>query len=186
MLRALRAATGDAMRVLAVSGLILLFSSAAFGESFTSDRYGFSADFPDKPTIGEPRGSETDAKGNFISTTVIIQTGVQGFYTAMVTVDSYVVPTAIDTPSTLRAMVTSFVSELDGTATSSRPGKLDGYRARFFTYDTPNHTAAGKGIAVVVPGKKPRTYLVLTMRTPLATDDEIADLDKFIASFHVK
>jgi hypothetical protein len=173
------------LAVLAYSCICLLLVPA-WADPFVSDQYHFTADFPAPPTVGTPQGSETDERGNFISTSVMIQTQVQGVYTAMVTVDNYVVPLKIDTPSLLLAMAHSFVDELNAKTTASKSGKLDGYRARFFSYDTPDHSKAGKGIVVIVPGKKPRTYLVVTMYTPLASQDEIAALDSFIASFHTK
>ena len=173
--------------ILAYTCLLLsLLLAPASGETFTSDQYDFTAEFPAQPSVGTPQGSETDSKGNFISTSVMIQVQVQGIYTAMVTVDSYVVPLKIDSSSTLLAISRSFVAQLNATTTSSKPGKRDGRRARFFSYGTADHSMMGKGIVVVVPAKKPRTYLVLTMHTPLASEDEIAALDKFLDSFHVK
>ncbi len=171
---------------IAACSCLFLLSAPAFGETFTSEEYGFTAEFPARPTVGPPQGSETDSKGNFISTSVMIKTQVLGVYTAMVTVDSYLVPLKIDPSSTLLAISRSFVAQLDATTTSSKPGRLDGYRARFFSYDTADHSASGKGIVVIVPAKKPRTYLVLTMHTSAASADEIAALDKFLDSFHVK
>ena len=180
---------GDAMRISAIilAGLCLcLLPNAAFGEVFTSDQYGFSADFPAPPAVGKPQGSETDAKGNFISTSVITKTQVNGIYTAMVTVESYVVPMKVEPSSTLLAMSRSFAAQLDATITSSKAGRLDGHRARFFSYEARDHSSSGKGVVVLVQAKKPRSYMVLSMHTSLASEGEIAALDKFIASFHVR
>ena len=167
----------------AIVASLALFSAAAFGEGVVSIKYGFSAEFPMAPSFSEPQGAETDANGKTISNTVMIQDAMPGSYTAMVTVDSYIVPIKIDAPSTLQAMTKGFVAQLDARTTSSKPGQFDGKPARFFAYDTADHSVAGNGMIVLVPSKKPRIYLVITSHTPMASADQIAALDKFIKSF---
>ncbi len=171
------------MRTIAAVLAFLVLIPAAYGESFVSNKYGFSAEFPSQPSVGIPQGSETDASGKFVSQSVNIMAESQGVYTAMVTVDSYTVPVKIDASPTLTAMVRSFVAQLDAVATSSKPGKLEGRPARFFTYATADRSIAGSGIVVLVPSKKPRIYMIVTMHTPLASDGQIAALDKFLKSF---
>jgi hypothetical protein len=165
---------------------LCLVAAGASGQTYSSDQYGFTAEYPAEPAVGVSQGGETGAKGKFISNSVIIQARVLGVWTAMVTVESYTVPRKIDAGSTLAAMPKLFASQLDATLTSSKPGKVDGYKARFFTYQTRDKATMGNGIAIVVPSAKPRTYLVLTSRTSIASDQNVADLDKFIASFHLK
>lgn len=162
----------------------LLFVSAASAETFVSNKYGFTADFPVAPVVGAERNSETTDAGKVISRSVEIKAESTGVYTALVTVDSYIVPTKIDAASTLRTMVKMFVVQLDARATSSKPSKLDGFPARYFSYETPNHNTAGSGVAVIVHGKLPRIYLVVTMHTSMASPDEVAALEKFVKSFH--
>ena len=172
------------MRLLtAIIAWLALVSAAAFGESYISSKYGFSADFPASPAIGEPQGAESGANGKTISNTVMIQDAAPGVYTAMVTVDSYIVPVKIDSSTTLQVMVKGFVALLDAKLTSNKPGKFDGKPARFFAYDTADHSVAGNGMMVLVPSKKPRIYLVITSHTPIASADQIAALDKFFKSF---
>ncbi len=174
------------MRTLAaVVAAGLLFASAACAETFVSNKYGFSADFPIPPVVGSEQNSETNDAGKVISRSVEIKAESTSIYTALVTVDSYIVPTRINAGSTLKTMVKMFVVQLDGRATASKPGKVDGFPARFFSYDTPDHKLAGDGVAVIVPGKLPRIYLVVTMHTPMASPDEVAALAKFVASFHL-
>ncbi len=174
------------LSVLAAFACLSVISLAANGQPFSSDQYGFTAEFPADPVVGQPQAAETNAHGKVISHSVMIQTQVMGVYTAMVTVESYIVPTRINTGKRLAAMPRSFVSGLDAVLTSSKPGRLDGHRARFFTYKTRGHVSSGRGIAVVVPGRLPRTYLVLTNHTSLASDGEVAALDRFITSFQLK
>ena len=168
----------------AVLAAALLFVSSAGAEIFVSNKYGFSADFPVSPVVSPEQNSETNDAGKVISRSAEIKAESTGIYTALVTVDSYIVPTKVDAPSTLRTMVRMFVVQLDARATASKPGKVDGFPARFFSYETPDHQTAGDGVAVIVPGKLPRIYLVVTMHTPMASPDEVANLAKFIKSFH--
>lgn len=162
----------------------LLFVSAASAETFVSNKYGFTADFPVAPVVGAEQNSETNDAGKVISRSVEIKAESTGIYTALVTVDSYIVPTKVDVASTLRTMIKMFVVQLDARATESKPTKLDGFPARTFSYKTPDHATAGNGVAVIVPGKLPRIYFVVTMHTAMASPAEIATLDKFVASFH--
>lgn len=174
------------MRILsaiAACALVVLLPTTASGETFSSDQYGFSAEFPAEVTVGDPQGSETDAKGNYVSKSVIIQSRVMGVWTAMVTVDTYTVPRKIDTNSALATMPKMFAAQLDATITSSKPGKVGPYKARFFSYQTNDKNSAGKGIMIVVPTAKPRTIQVLTSHTNLASEQNIADLEKFLSSF---
>lgn len=177
------------MRMLSMAvafACLCVLSVSAGAQPFSSDQYGFSAEFPGEPAVGRPQSAETDAKGKVIANSVMVQSQVMGVYTAMVTVESYIVPTKIDIGTTLAAMPKLFVDQLDAVMTSSKPGKLDGHRARFFSYETRDHASSGKGIAVVIPGKLPRTYLVLTNYTSIASEENKAALDRFITSFHVK
>ena len=173
------------MAMLAVAAAFLVFVPAQAG-TYTSDQLGFSAEFPIDPEVGTPQASETDAKGKAIADSVIVQARVLGMWNAMVTVDSYIRPAKIDAATTLAAMPKLFVGQLDGTLTSSKAGKVDGKPARFFSYTTKDKSSSGKGIAIVVAGAKPRTYLVLTSATSMASAENNADLEKFLASFHVK
>jgi len=170
-----------------LAGLCLsLLPLAASGETYTSDQYGFSAEFPAEPVAGKPQGAETDAKGKFISNSVMFKTQVMGVYTAMVTVESYTVPMNINSSSRLQMMAQIFAADYGGRVTSSTPGKLDGHRARFFSYEKPDHSSGGNGVVVVVQDKLPRAYMAVSMHTSLASEGDIAALDKFVASFHVK
>ena len=174
------------MRILpaiAMCALVCLLPTRAGGETFTSDLSGFTAEFPAEVTTGDPQGSETDGRGNYIAKSVIIQSRVMGVWTAMVTVDSYTAPRKIDANSALVMMPKMFAAQLDGTITSSKPGKVGPYKARFFSYVTNDKNTSGKGIMIVVPTAKPRTYQVLTSHTSLASPENIADLDKFLNSF---
>lgn len=180
---------GEKMRfsTIALAGLCLcLLPGMASGEPFASEQYGFTADFPATPIVGKPRPSETNDRGKVIAKSVIIKTQIMGVYTAMVTVDSYIVPTKLNTSATLSAMTQGFAAQLDARITSSRFGRVDGHRARFFNYRTSDRASSGKGVIVVVQSRKPRTYMVLSMHTSLASDDDVAALNKFVASFHVK
>jgi hypothetical protein len=168
----------------AVLAAALLFVSSAGAETFVSNKYGFSADFPISPVVAPEQNSETNDSGKVISRSAEIKAESTGVYTALVTVDSYIVPTKIDAASTLRTMVRMFVAQLEARATLSKPGKLDGFPARYFGYETPDHQTAGDGVAVIVPGKLPRIYLVVTMHTAMASPDEVASLTKFVKSFH--
>lgn len=163
---------------------LTLAAPASAGEAYSSDELGFSAEFPATPDVGKPQGSETDAKGRYIAQSVIVKAEVVGIYTAMVTVDTYNVAVQVDS-NTMLAMSRSFAAQLDASITSSKPGKQDGHSARFFTYKTHNG-AEGKGVVVAVPGKKPRTYMAVTMATSLAADAEKLALDTFLVTFHVK
>ncbi|GAA0566518.1 hypothetical protein [Rhizomicrobium electricum] len=177
------------MRILsmfAVCALAVLLPTKASGETFTSDQYGFSAAFPAEVTVGDPQASETDAKGNAISKSVIIQSRVMGVWTAMVTVDTYTVPRKIDAATALTTMPKMFAAQLDATITASKPGKVGAYKARFFSYVTNDKSSSGKGIMIVVPSAKPRTFQVLTSHTSLASPENIAELEKFLASFQPK
>lgn len=175
-----------ALSAVAACALVCLLPTKAAGGTFASEQYGFTAEFPADVTVGDPQGSETDAKGNFIAKSVIIQARVMGVWTAMVTVDSYTVPRKIDAGSTLSMMPKMFAAQLDATITSSKAGKIGAYNARFFSYVTRDKNTSGKGIVVVVPAAKPRTYQVLTSHTGLASPENVTDLDKFVASFQVK
>lgn len=175
------------LSTIVLAGLCLcLLPGMASGEPFTSEQYGFTADFPAPPVVGKPQPSETNAHGKVIAKSVIIETRIMGVYTAMVTVDDYIVPTKIDASTTLLAMTRGFAAQLDARISSSRSGRVNGHRARFFNYRTNDHSSSGKGVIVIVQSKKPRTFMVLSMHTSLASDDNIAALDKFVASFHVK
>jgi len=171
-------ARGHAMRLLAALVAFLMIFPAAFGENFVSNKLGFTADFPAPPVVGEPQdGSE--------SVTVAVKAEVSGVYTAMVTVESYKQPARVGA-SDMQAMIKIFAAQLDATISDSKPGKIDGYKARFFTYKRSDGNATGRGIIVVVPAKRPRIYQVFSMYTPSASEDEIAALDRFLASFHLE
>jgi hypothetical protein len=167
----------------ALFALVVLIPAAASGESFVSAKYGFSANFPMAPSVGEPQASESDASGKAIASTVMIQDVTPGVYTAMVTVETYTKPVSIDASSTLSAMVQGFVAQLDAKMKSNKPGKVEGKPARFFSYDTADHSAAGNGVIVLVPAKKPRIYLVVGNYTTQASDADKAALDTFVKSF---
>lgn len=174
------------MRILsaiAMCTLVCLLPTRASGETFTSDLYGFTAEFPAEVTVGSPQGSERDAKGNYIAKSVIIQSRVMGVWTAMVTVDTYTTPHKIEANSTLTMMPKMFTAQLDATITSSKPGMVGPYKARFFSFQANDKSTSGKGIMIVVPTAKPRTYQVLTSHTSLASPENIADLEKFLTSF---
>jgi len=180
---------GEKMRLttIALAGLCLcLLPGPASGEPFSSEQYGFTADFPATPAVGTPQPSETNAQGKVIAKSVIIETRIMGVYTAMVTVDDYLVPMKLSPSVTLSAMTQGFVAQLDARITSAKFGRVDGHRARFFNYRTNDRASSGKGVIVVVQSRKPRTFIVVSMHTSLASDDDIAALNKFIASFHVK
>lgn len=166
--------------------LIGLLPVKASGETFTSEQYGFSADFPGIVEVGQPQGAETDAKGNFISKSVIIQSRVMGVWTAMVTADLYTAPRKIDAGTTLTMMPKMFAAQLDAVISSNKPGKVGTYNARYFSFQTVDRATKGKGITVIVPSAKPRTYQVLVTYTGLASEENIAELDKFLASFQIK
>jgi hypothetical protein len=166
--------------------LCVFVAAAASGEPFVSNKYGFSVDFPMTPEVGTPQASETDDSGKPISNITIIKSEMGGVYTAMVTVEVYNRPTPIDVGSTMQAMVKGFVAQLDATLKSNKPGKLGDYRARYFSYATPDGSATGRGMVVIVPAKKPRTYIVVTMYTPSATPEDKAALEKFFASFQLE
>ena len=170
----------------AASLALLLYPVAAHAASFTSDKYGFTADFPVPPTVGEPKGSETDNEGNFVATMVMFTAQEPGATSALVTVDTYAVPTKLNAAATLKAMRNDFIRGMEAKIVSSDPGMRDGHQALFFTYQARDHTAAGSGIAIIVPRKKPRTYLVVNMHTPAASADQIVAVDAFLASFHIK
>jgi hypothetical protein len=174
------------LSVIAACAFVCLLPTSASGETFTSDQYGFTAEFPADVSVGDPQNSETDAKGNTIAKSVIIQSRVLGVWTAMVTVDSYTVPRKIDAGNALAMMPKMFAAQLDATVTASKPGKVGPYKARFFSFQTLDKSTLGKGIIVVVPAAKPRTYQVLTTHTGLASAQNIAELDKFLASFQIK
>ena len=170
----------------AISLALLLLPVAAHAESFTSDKYGFTADFPVPPTVGEPKGSVADNEGNFISTMVMFSAHEPGTTSSLVTVDTYAVPTKLNVAATLKAMRNDFIRGMEAKIVSSDPGMRDGHQALFFTYDTRDHSAAGSGIAIIVLRKKPRTYLVVNMHTPAAAAEQIVAVDAFLASFHIK
>lgn len=173
------------MRTLAASlVLLMLGSSAALAENFVSNKYGFSANFPTTAVVGEPQPSETDSAGKYISNMVTIKAEMPGTYTAMITVDMYTKPAKIDAGAA-RAMINVFAAQLDATVTSQKPGVVDGNKARFFSYETRDKTAAGSGIVVIVGSKKPRVYQVFTMHTPQASATDIAALDAFLKSFQL-
>jgi hypothetical protein len=173
------------MRSLA-AGLVclMLASSAALADNFVSNKFGFSANFPGTVDVSEPQPSETDDSGKSISNMVTIKSQMPGTYTAMVTVDMYFKPAKIDA-SAARAMINVFAAQLDAKVTSSKPGVVDGYKARFFSYESRDKTAAGNGIVVIVGSKKPRVYQVFTMHTPQASAADIAALDAFLKSFQL-
>lgn len=54
-----------------VSFVFLLATAAAQSETYRSNQYGFSANFPVGPIVSEPKGSEVDREGNFIATMVM-------------------------------------------------------------------------------------------------------------------
>ncbi|MDE2184165.1 MAG: hypothetical protein KGJ78_14190 [Alphaproteobacteria bacterium] len=175
------------MRVLAaVLAFLVLFPVAAQGDTFVSNRFGFSADFPGTPAVGEPKPSETDSKGRTVADLVMIKSEVAGVYTAMVTVETYTVPTPIDVPSTLAAQSLGFVGGMEGVMSGVKSVKIDGFRARRFHYATPDKSAVGDGLVVIVTGRLPRIYLVLTMRTPQSSEEDAALLKAFINSFHLQ
>jgi hypothetical protein len=171
---------------IAVGVLVALLPLRAGAETYSSDVYGFSAVFPADVTIGDPQGSETDAKGHYISKSVIVQSRVMGIWTAMVTVDSYTVARKLDVNSALTLRPKMFAAQLDATITASKPGKVGPYKARFFSYQTNDKKSSGKGIEIVVPSEKPRTFEVLTSHTDLASPENIADLENFLDSFQPK
>jgi hypothetical protein len=176
---------GNVMRTFAASlALLMVVSSAALAENFVSNKFGFSANFPTSVVAGEPQPSETDDTGKYISNVVTIKAEMPGTYTALVTVDMYVKPAKIDA-SAARAMINVFAAQLDAKVTSSKPGVVDGYKARFFSYESRDKTAAGNGIVVIVGSKKPRVYQVFTMHTPQASAADIAALDAFLKSFQL-
>jgi hypothetical protein len=166
---------------LAACAVVALMPARA--DTYSSDLYGFSAAFPAEVTVGDPQTSETDAKGNPIAKSVIIQSRVMGVWTAMVTVDTYTVPRKIEAASALAMMPKMFAAQLDATVTASKPGKVGPYKARFFSYQTSDKNTSGSGIMIVVPTAKPRTFQVLTSHTGLASPENVADLEKFLASF---
>jgi len=178
----------DMLKQLAIvaSLALLLFPVASHAESFTSDKYGFTADFPVPPTVGEPKGSAADNQGNFISTMVMFSAQQPGATSSLVTVDTYAVPRKLNVAATLKAMRNDFIRGLEAKIVSSDPGTRDGHQALFFTYEARDHTAAGSGIAIIVPRKKPRTYFVVNMHTPTASAEQIVAVDAFLASFHIK
>jgi len=165
---------------------LLLLPAAAFGEQYNSDKYGFSADFPSAPTVGDPTGSEKDKDGNFVSTSVMFTDIDQGVSAALIAVDSYVVSMPIDVAASLTNERDNFVKGMSASTTSSRAGTLDGSQALFFSYDRADHGAGGSGVVVIIETAKPRIYVVATMHTPSASAERIADLDRFVSSFHLK
>lgn len=173
------------LSIMTVCAVIALLPMRANGDTYASDQYGFTAEFPAEATVGEPQGAETDARGNYISRSVIVQSRVLGVWTAMVTVETYTVARRIDVGTTLTMMPKMFAAQLDATITANRVGKVGPYRARFFSFQTRDHKTTGKGIAIVVPAAKPRTYLVLTTHSDLASEQNVAALDGFLNSFQL-
>lgn len=174
-------------RIAAVASVVLLLlPAAALGETYSSDQYGFTADFPVAPTVGQPKGSEKDGNGNFISTAVDFTAAEGGVYAALISVESYVVPTKLDITQALAIQRDNLAKGLNASVSASDPGTQDGHPALFFSYDTPDHSAAGSGIVAYVETDKPRGYIVVTMRTPSTSAAQIADLDRFLKTFHIE
>ncbi len=174
-------------RIAAVASVVLLLlPAAALGETYTSEEFGFTADFPAAPAVGQPEGSEKDGNGNFISTSVSFTAAEQGVYAAIVSVESYSVPAKLDIDAALVIQRDSLVKGLNGSVSSSKPGKQDGHPALFFSYDTPDHSMVGDGVVAYVETEKPRSYIVVTMQTPETSATRIADLDRFLRTFHIK
>jgi hypothetical protein len=174
-------------RIAAVASVVLLLlPAAALGETYTSEEFGFTADFPAAPVVGQPQGSEKDGNGNFISTSVSFTAAEQGVYAAIVSVESYSVPVKLDIDASLAVQRDSFVKGLNASVSSSAPGKQDGHPALFFSYDTPGHSMVGDGIVAYVETDKPRSYIVVTMETAATPVARTADLDRFLRTFHIK
>ena len=170
----------------AATAAAFLFLVPAFAVPFDSSDLGFSAEYPSTPTVGAPEGSEQDSAGNFVSHSVTVSSISQGEYAAMVAVDTYDSPIKLDIDGSLINERDNFLKGLKASYTSSTKGTQNGYQALFFTYDTPDHSAAGSGFIAIDVAARPRIYVVVTMRTPSASSAEISALDSFLGGFHIK
>jgi hypothetical protein len=170
-----------------IAALLALALLAAPGPSqaapFVSDKLGFSADFPSVPEVGEPEGSEQDAKGKFISTLTTVASKKQGAYMAAVFEDVFDVATKLDVTQSLALERDNFLKGMSGTVVEAHEATLSGHRAGYFAYATTGHAAQGRGVVIIVESDKPKVYFAVVMYTPQASADERAQLDAFFASF---
>ena len=173
-------------KMLVALAVVLLWPSAAQGAPFSSVELGFTADFPAAPTVGQAEDSEKDDNGKVVSHAVTVSAMEQGVYMTAVVTDTFIEPMKIDVTGSLTLERDNFLKGLGAALSSANPGTLDGRPAMFFTYDRPDHSAAGSGIVVVIDTEKPRVYIVVTMHTPAANDGLMADLDRFWRSFHLQ
>jgi hypothetical protein len=171
-------------KIAAVAALLVL-PVAASAAAFHSDQLGFSADFPDAAAVGKPTGSETDAAGKFISTSVMVSSHVQGVYYAGVTVDIFDAPTQVQIEGSLHNERDAFMRSIKGNILTDKRVKVDGNEAELFTYKSPNGDKSGSCTIVIVPDARPRIYVVVVMVTPKATQQQQAAMDKFTHSFRL-
>jgi len=166
--------------------VVLLLAPVATAEPFTSREFNFSADFPIAPEQSAPQDSERDANGAVVSKVVAFNATVPSKYIAIVAVDSYIVPTAIDLQGTLAAERDSFLKEVNGTAATIAGDSFQGHSALRLRFDTPGHDIQGEGLVIVIEQEKPRIYVIVAAHGLQASSAEATSLDRFLRSFRLK
>jgi len=172
--------------LLTASVLLLLSTIAASGDYLYSEQFGFTADFPGAPKVGTPAGSAKDASGSFVSTAVVVSATKPGVDYAFVSVDSYVVPAALDREAIFDAKRDSFLASLGASLTSSHEGTVCDYPAYYFSFGLNDNSASGDVIVVLVQTPKPRIYIVGTSYTKKAAAKDVAALAKFLDTFRIQ
>lgn len=173
-------------KLLGAVAVVWLLVVPAGAVPYASGDLGFAAEFPASPTVGAPEDSEKDEAGNVLSRSVTVSCLEQGVYMAAAVVDTFLKPIKIDVQGSLVLERDNFIKGLEASLVSANPSTLDGHRAMFFTYERPDHSAAGSGVVVIEETDVPRIFVVVTMHTPAATDAQKSDLDAFLSSFHTK
>ena len=167
------------------AALVFFFAlwSAAFAESF--DTLGFSAEFPAVPVVHPQQDGSRDAQGRVLSKTVLVQAGIAHVYSAVVVVETFQVPHALDIDETLIANRDGCLKGWNATLTASDPMVLDGHRALLFRYLGAGGRGGGAGIVAVVEADAPRVFVLFTMVTPKADRELVDALERMVRSFHI-
>jgi len=171
-----------------LAGILLAFVLAApsAAEPFSSDTYGFSADFPAAPVIHPEQDAVRDANGRVVSRTVLVQAGTPHVYSAVVVVETFEGPLPEPPDRILTESRDACLKGWSMTITDSAPETLDGHKALLFHYVHTSGHGGGAGIVAVTEGEKPRVYILFTMATPKADDATLAALERMVGSFHIR
>lgn len=165
----------------------LLLPTAARAENYSSDQYGFSANFPGSVTVMQPPFPGKGEPNSPIADMNIFMS-IQPFaYMAFVAQMDINVPLNTDDlgDSDMDYLRGKLLEGLGADAGEASNGDFQGYRASTFTVSNPAQHMSGKGRMVIVPGSPLRIYIVLGGIADNSSPADIDAVDAFFDSFRL-